>query len=262
MQILPRYLVNNQITIIANEAGLITEYRPMYQRNIQVYRNIDNVLQFRLLNSDQKPLDVSVYTPKFVAFDENNTLIIEHNGVVLPGDDSSPTRGLFSVTVTENDLLNIKQQFLSYNVYLVDADNNKVLTYTDTQFSNAGVIYVNSEAFPGPSPTYSVTQFQQYNFSSEEYISESLSAEPAINGNEALHTAAVYTSSYIGNIIVQATLENSVTESTAWADVQTVAFSGAETQPTPINFNGVFNHLRFKTDANPTDKISKILVRN
>ena len=70
MQILPRYLVNNQITIIANEAGLITEYRPMYQRNIQVYRNIDNVLQFRLLNSDQKPLDVSVYTPKFVAFDE------------------------------------------------------------------------------------------------------------------------------------------------------------------------------------------------
>ena len=77
-----------------------------------------------------------------------------------------------------------------------------------------------------------------------------------------MHTAAVYTSSYIGNVIVQATLENSVTESTAWADVQTVAFTGSETQPTPINFNGVFNHLRFKTDANPTDKISKILVRN
>jgi len=35
-----------------------------------------------------------------------------------------------------------------------------------------------------------------------------------------------------------------------------------ETEPTPVNFNGVFSHLRFYTETNPTDKISKILVRN
>ena len=41
----------------------------------------------------------------------------------------------------------------------------------------------------------------------------------AINGNEALHTAAVYTSSYIGDVVVQATLDNQVTGSTQWADI-------------------------------------------
>ena len=40
MQLTPRYLVDNKITIIANDAGLITEYRPVYQRHIKVYKGI------------------------------------------------------------------------------------------------------------------------------------------------------------------------------------------------------------------------------
>ena len=41
-----RYLVSNRIDVLANEAGHITEYRPMYSRNLQVYKGIDNVLEF------------------------------------------------------------------------------------------------------------------------------------------------------------------------------------------------------------------------
>ena len=44
MQLIPRYLVNNKTTLIANDAGFITEYRTVYQRHIKVYRGIDNVL--------------------------------------------------------------------------------------------------------------------------------------------------------------------------------------------------------------------------
>ena len=76
-QLMPRYLVNNRIHIISNDSGFVTEYKPVYQRQLKVYKNIDNTLQFRVLNSDQKPLSVSSYTPKFVAFDENKKLIIE-----------------------------------------------------------------------------------------------------------------------------------------------------------------------------------------
>ena len=72
----------------------------------------------------------------------------------------------------------------------------------------------------------------------------------------------MYTSSYSGDIVVQATLDNQVTESTQWADVATLTFVGTETEPKPVNFNGVFSHLRFKADANPADKITKVLVRN
>ena len=114
MQLIPRYLVNNRTTVVANEADpdrvFITEYRPVYTRQLKVYKGIDNVLEFRLLNQDQKQIDWvdKEYTPKFQAFDENKNLIIEHNGVAITNDDSAAARGLFKVTITENDLLNIQ----------------------------------------------------------------------------------------------------------------------------------------------------------
>ena len=63
MQLTPRYLVNNVITIIASEVGITTEYKKVYTRQLKVYRGIDNRLQFRLVNADQKPISVTNYTP-------------------------------------------------------------------------------------------------------------------------------------------------------------------------------------------------------
>jgi len=261
MQLLPRYLCNNTTTVIANMAGFITEYRPVYSKQLQLYKGIDNVLEFRLLNADQKPVDITSYTPKFVAFDETNQMVLEKDATILD-DGSTITRGKFKVTVTENELLNLKQQYLSYNIYLVETDGDKVLTYSQPNFDNDGVIYVNARTFPGPLNSYSVTTFEQEAPAIETWYSETVDAQPSINGNEALHTAAVYTSSYTGDIVVQATLDNQVTESTQWADIASLTFVGSETTPQPVNFNGVFSHIRFKADANPADKITKVLVRN
>jgi hypothetical protein len=258
MQLTPRYLVDNKITILANDAGLITEYRPVYQRHIKVYKGIDNVLQFKVLNHDQKPKEITAYTPKFVVFDQNKVMVIEKDCTVTD-DGSTNTRGNCRVTITENELLNLDTQFLSYNIYLVDSNSEKTLTYTDTHFGSDGVIHLEDNAFPGPLASYSLTTFTEDN---TVWYSESISAQPAINGNEALHTAVVYTDSYIGDVTVQGTLENQVTGSTNWSDVSTITFTGSETEPKPINFNGVFSHLRVSATADPADKISKVLVRN
>lgn len=263
MQLIPRYLVTNRISIVANEAGFVTEYKPVYNRQVKVFTGIDNTLQFRALNADQKPINIANYTPKFVAFDENNKMVISHDGVTVTGDDSAATRGLFNVVITENDLLNIKQQYLSYNIYLVDSSGNKTLTYTHSHFEGCGTIYVDTCQFPGPAPTHEVATFRETSADKiSYYFSETISAEPAINGNEALHTAAVYTENYVGNVIVQATLDNQVSDGTQWADIKTLEFDGTETQPKPVNFNGVFSHLRFQATENPANKITKILVRN
>ena len=261
MQLLPRYLVKNRTDIVADVAGFITEYRPVYQRHVQVYKGIDNVLEFRLLNADQKPINTTNYTPKFLAFDENKNLIIEHNGVLLD-DGSSQTRGLFKVTVTENDLLNVKQQFLTYTIYLVDSNEDNIITYTDTHFGNDGIIKISSEAFPGTKASKSVTTFSATAPDDTTYVSDAIDAEPGINGNEALHTAAIYTDGYDGDIKVQGTLENQITQTTQWADLETVSFTGTETMPTPVNFSGVLSYVRFETSKDPANSITKILVRN
>jgi hypothetical protein len=262
MQLIPRYLVKNRITILANEAGFITEYKPVYQRHINVYRGIDNVLDFKVLNADQKPIDITNYTPKFQAFDENKLLVAEYDGEVIPGDDSAPTRGLFKVTFAANDLLNINQQYLSYNIHLVDNTSAvPTLTYSNSHFGMNGTILISAEAFPGPAATYSVTDVD---FLEDNSIwnSSVLTAQPDINGNEALHTAVVYSGGYVGGVSVQATLDDQINNGTNWTTVASLTFDGAETEPTPVNFNGVFSFLRFQTSNDPTGIITKILVRN
>lgn len=266
MQITSRYLLKNRTVIVTNDSNFVVEYRPVYNRQLQVYKGIDNVLEFKLINADQKGISLAGKTAKFVAFDENKNLIIEHDGVAIAGDDSAATRGLFQVTITENDLSNVKQQYLSYNIYLTDTNNQKTLTYTDSHFGGNGIIYVSAEQFPGPSITFSVSTFVETSGQSgivdSVWNSESVDAQPAINGNEALHTAAIYTNTYVGTVKVQATLDNQVTGTTKWADVATVTFTGSETTPIPVNFNGVFSHIRFQASADPDNKITKILVRN
>ena len=251
MQLIPRYLVKNRTVLVADVAGFVTEYRPVYTRQLQIYKGIDNVLEFKLLNADQKAITLTGYTPKFQAFDENKRLIIEHDGVTIDA-----TLGLFKVTLTANDLLNLKQQYLSYNIHLVDANNDATITYSDSYFGNNGTIYVSAEAFPGPALTKEVT------FPTNSLTSSTVTAEPGINGNEALHTVVFYTDAYVGDVTLQATLDNQIDVDTDWADIATLTFDGTETEPTPHNFNGVYSFLRFVASADPTDKITKILVRN
>lgn len=254
-----RYLVSNRTKIIANDVGFTVEYRPVYQRTISVYKGIDNDLEFQILNRDQKPIALTDYEIKFIAFDENKSLVLEKTASILISN-----KGLCKVTISENDLLNIKQQYISYNIYLVDSNNDKKLTYTDVHYGNSGTIYVSSEAFPGPRATYEVTQFQRLIQDEPEFVSETITAEPGINGNEALHTAAIYTNGYTGTVTIQATLQNQVlgNNTDIWADIDTVTFDGTETAPTPVNFNGVYSYLRFITSETPVDKVTKILVRN
>ena len=76
MQLTYRYLATNKSVLIADLTNNITEYRPVYARNMTVYRGIDNVLTFEIKNPDQKPVSIlNTYKPYFVMFDENNTQI-------------------------------------------------------------------------------------------------------------------------------------------------------------------------------------------
>ena len=261
MQLSSRYLVNNTTTLVADVAGFITEYRPVYNRSLEVYKGIDNTLQFRLLNADQKPVNVTTYTPKLAVYDEANRLLIERS-CTIQDDGSTITRGKFKVIITENDLKNVKQQFLNYVIYLVEADGDKILTYSQSHFKNNGTIFVNSKTFPGPLTTFSVSSFTETGPGDNVWVTESIGAEPGINGNEALHTAAIYTSAFTGTVTTQATLDNQISNETPWTDVDTYTFDGTETAPIQVNFNGIFTYIRFRTTANPASKVTKFLVRN
>lgn len=263
MQLIPRYLVNNRINLVSSETGFVVEYRPVYTRDLKVYRGIDNRLQFRLLNADQKPVRVTG-TPVFVAFDENNSKVLEYSATVTDDGSTRDSRGLFEVTITDNDLLGIRQQYLHYNIYLQENFEDRTLTYSNRNFDSAGTIYIDGKSFPGPKPSATVDNFYPVNntWIAGNTAADSIYAHPGLNGNDALHTAAVYTTGYTGSVKIQATLENQISGQNNWFDVITLEFDGTETEPTVANFNGIYRYLRFVLDSNPAGTIQKILVRN
>ena len=262
MQLIPIYLFNNRIDIITSDTRFITEYRPVYSRNILVYRGIDNKIQFRLLNADQKPVEVTK-TPVLVAFDENDKKIIQYICTVTDDGSTKQTRGTFEVTILENDLLNLDSQYLSYAIYLEDS-TTKELTYTARSFEASGIINIKSTAFPGPKSNILINYWYEYNefWAAGSNDTDKITAEPEINSNNSLHTVAIYNDSYIGDVEIQATLDNQIASANNWTTIATVSLTGDETQPVPVNFNGVFSFLRFKTTEDPNTKITKILVRN
>ena len=265
MQLIYRYLVNNKVLLTVDLAGEITEYKSVYQRNIKIYRGIDNLITFQLNNADQKAISIDTeYTPTFYMYDENNVLVVTKQGTIIETQDSSvyTNKGQFTITLTENDLLDLKSQYLSYSVWLTNnTDNTRTLTYANTHFENKGVIFLDHTAFPGPLNSYSVTQFSETGVGTDIYVSETISGQPSINGNAALHTAAIYNNDSTATLTVQGTLDNTVNNSTNWADITTVSLTSTD-DIKYANFNGVFNHIRFKFDPTNSGTIAKILVRN
>ena len=262
MQLIPRYLYKNNIDVISNDIGFVVEYRPVYSRQLKIYRGIDNAIQFRFINADQKPVWITD-TPYIVIFDENNSKIFERECTVTDDGSTKSTKGMFSVSLTENDLLNVKQQYLKYNVYMSNGSANTV-TYADRNFESAGIIMLDSLAYPGPKASAVVTNFYEQGdaWYAGSDDSNKIDAQPGLNGNEALHTLAVYTDSYIGDIEIQGTLDNQITGVNNWSTLSTLTFTGNETEPVPVNLNGVFSFLRLKATADPLNKVTKVLIRN
>ena len=77
MQLLPRYLVQQHNHHVSRCGRIHNGVQTSVYKQLQLYKGIDNVLEFRLLNADQKPVDITSYTPKFVAFDETNQMVLE-----------------------------------------------------------------------------------------------------------------------------------------------------------------------------------------
>ena len=162
------------------------------------------------------------------------------------------------------DRLNIQQQYISFNIYLEATDGQRQVTYSNRNFDSMGIIYIDSRSYPGPKSAQELASFVEED---DYWVAGStdatkITASPGLNGNEALHTVAVYTNEFVGTVEVQATLDNQISGLNNWTTVSTLTFDGTESEPVPANFNGVFTYLRFKASADPADKITKILVRN
>jgi hypothetical protein len=153
MQKISSYLYPNRINVVADVALFPVRWNIVYQNRVKIYQGVDNVLTLDVKNSDQKRIDISEMTLKMSVTDTLGRDLLTTD--VTPG----VTTGLATVTIAEDDLVNVTPQFLNFTIYRENEDATKTVLYADTQFGAKGNIeLIGSVLATGTPPRY-ITRF-------------------------------------------------------------------------------------------------------
>jgi hypothetical protein len=147
MQKISSYLYPNRIQLLADLAGFTVEYTNVYQRTVKIYNGIDNTLEFDIKNADQKRINLSTLT--------NIVLnVMDASGNALPNSpytvsplDQSTLKGLAKVTIPQEDLIDLSDQYLTYSV-TANKDGDDVILYGDSRFGATGKMELIGNAMP------------------------------------------------------------------------------------------------------------------
>lgn len=258
-----RYLLSNKITILVHQSGFTTEYKSVYQKQIKIYKGVSNTIDFRLKNEDQKPVTVDNAVVHFIMYNELKNQILHYNtiqGNIL----KSHIPGAFTVVISANDTINLQDQFLTYVIF-IEREGQTSITFADESFQAVGDIELLSSAFPVLKESYRTTFIHQNaTFMNQpvSWVTSVIDQRTTSSSSQGLHTVAIYSNNYSGDVEVQATLDpQPVSEHTEWTTIATANIQENATV-TPVNFVGIFSFIRLYTTTDPIGKIPLILIRS
>jgi hypothetical protein len=259
------YLYPNRQDLYSNLDAVQTGYRKMYARPLKLHKGIDNTIEFRLLNNDQKLLNVVGSTMYWIVLDRDTSELIYQTQYTVQGSDNS----LIRLTIPEADLEPIASGKYMYSTYLVDNLGNKSILYGDSQFGPTVPVEIVANSFPQVLPSVTVSDFftsEQLNYAQPDNskYSSAIYADPEKNStNNALHTAVFYTNGFEGQINIEVSLENAIGDTVVWSTLTNQAVT-ADQNISYLNFNGIFGFVRFRSvpAQSNTGTVDKILYRS
>jgi len=204
------YFYPNSVTVQCNLDPTITaRWKTMYQRQVKIYKNVDNVIQFIFKNSDQKAVNVDGWIITFRMFldSDGQTAITKDNkligGVNVIGD---PVKGITTVTLNAADLINLPQPYYNYSLTVTDPYGVEQVVYTDENYESRGEIYLRDGPKPAVLPSIVVDLPTNSNTS---ITSSAIRADANTFQQYAHHSAALYFSptGFTGNVSIEATLD-------------------------------------------------------
>lgn len=255
MQKCPVYLYPNSLDVILDLDQNTRINNVMYQRDLKIQKGLKNKVQLQFKNSDQKRINVSTGTFVFSMFDAVNQRQLIRKDITVIDQGTTSTKGLALLELNESDTLDLDVGKYQFTVASQNTDGTYEPTYANTYYGVSGSIELRQDSFPVLQPSQeafgdgaTINQFQiQSNLQTGlyEYYSGNLYANPAFNGNSALHTMAFYLTGYKGRVLIEGTQENSpgffanyaVLSDTTYSD-----FTGVDYK----NFYGVWSYVRVR----------------
>jgi hypothetical protein len=275
MQFNPVYLYVNKLDVFTTptDTWSTERYRRVYNRNLKIYRGVDNRIDIQVRNSDQKASNIVGSTLVF------NLVSQDTKHLVLQKDFTAMelATGKVTVIVTADELLDLDTGFYNYSIIkevrsTVDSTDYTVTSrmplYMDSQYDTVGTLEITGDVYGDVSHSVNVNTFNYTNpftQGAEEpfpfYTSEIIDARPNTSPAYPIHTFQFYTTNYTGTVEIQANLDSqgATPRETKWATVATVDLLTERYK----NVTGKYNWFRIKhTPAtNNTGTVDKILYR-
>lgn len=256
MQKLNGYIETQYLKVLYNPSTAISNRsRIVYARPLKLYRGISNTLQLRLLNVDQKPVNITGKTFAMNIIDQSTHLVIK----TKTGTIANATQGYVDFQLTDSDLRNADAGYYIYSVHELKSDGSKAVVYSNDDYNADGQIRIYDSPYSGFDESKELN-FDTMTVSTTDDTSDYVLAYPHLNQNGALHTAQYYLDGYTGSITVQVTLDNDPSDNAVtWTDLTSTAYA-SNTGNEYVTFTGVYTAVRFKSTKS-AGTISKILYR-
>lgn len=269
MQFNPVYLYSNKIDVFTNPLGSWTteRYRRVYNRNLKIYRSVDNRIDIQVRNSDQKASNItgSVLVFNLVSRDTKD-LVLQKD--FTPMDLST---GKVTVNLTAEELLDIDLGAYDYSIIkevreTVDSTDYKVVSripmYMDSQYDAVGTIEVLGDVLGTVEPSVVVDKFGYTNpFTTGDnnpvfYLSSIIDAKPTVYKGSSLHTFQFYHTNFDGSVVIQGSIDEQGATPNHWVDITSV---NLETEKYK-NITGKWNWFRIRHMPLGTSKSASFVI--
>ena len=261
MQLNSVYLYPNKIDVFTNAlASWKTErYSRVYNRNLKVYRGVDNKVDLQVRNSDEKSADITGSVLVFNIYSRDaKDLVLQRDCVA----DTAAT-GKVHVILTQDDLLYIESGFYNYAVFQevrtnVDTDHpelgyrvtSRTPMYVDSQYGVRATMEIIGDVLVDPVESVVINKFNYTNpiplgYNAAPYkVSSIIDAQPQLENAQSLHTFSFYCSQFHGKIVIQGSLDESSTPAAGkWVNIPDSAiFPGTnnfDPAGTPVSYKNV-----------------------
>lgn len=110
------YLYDQEQTIILNDYAnselISVRWTPVYAKDLKLHKGTDNVITFRFINQDQKPVNLTNTTITFRLIAQNGEEVLHSENLEI----ISAVKGTAKVTIAEGELDTVSVQKASYSL--------------------------------------------------------------------------------------------------------------------------------------------------
>jgi hypothetical protein len=272
MQFNPVYLYVNKLDVFTTptDTWSTERYRRVYNRNLKIFRGVDNRIDIQVRNSDQKASNIAGSTLVF------NLVSQDTKDLVLQKDFTAMdlATGKVTVIVTAEELLDLNTGFYNYSIVkevrsTVDSTDytvtSKMPLYMDSQYAAVGTLEITGDVYGGVADSVIVDTFNYTNPFTQGatepapfYTSAIIDARPKTSPAYPIHTFQFYSTNYKGTVEIQASLDDqgATPRETKWVTVADVDLTAEHYK----NITGKYNWFRIKHTPGDISSVAKFTI--